>query len=90
MGRALASSPTDRAYIDSLAWVYYRQHKYQQALALLKGLDEKFIMENADAAYHAGAIYAALGDMEQAVRYLQQASATQPSAAKLLKKLTKK
>ncbi|MBR3632279.1 MAG: tetratricopeptide repeat protein [Elusimicrobiaceae bacterium] len=88
--KAVTAVPTDRSYIDSLAWVYYRQHKYPQALQLLNSLDEEFILENPDAAYHLGAVYAALGENEKAIFYLQQAAATQKPAAKLLRQLKKK
>lgn len=85
--KAVQLQPQDRAFIDSLAWVYYRQGKYAQALDLLKNLDENFVNANADVAYHLGAVYAALGQYDTARPYLQQAAGSVKEAAELLKKL---
>ena len=85
--KALEIQPQDRAFIDSLAWVYYRQGNYDQALKLLGSLDEDFINNNADVAYHLGAVYAALGKPEQAKPYLERASQENREAKNLLKKL---
>lgn len=87
--RALSLSPGDRAFADSLAWVYYRKGEYQKALDLLEGLDNEFINANADVSYHLGAVYAALGMTQQALPYLQQAAPGIKDAAKLLKCLSK-
>ena len=89
VSRALSLSPGDRAFADSLAWVYYRKGEYQKALDLLEGLDKDFIEANADVAYHLGAVYAALGQPQQALPYLQQAAPEVKEAQKLLKRLSK-
>lgn len=85
--KAVQLQPQDRAFADTLAWVYYRQGKYAQALDLLENIDADFINANAEVAYHLGAVYAALGQYAKARPYLQQAAASQKEAAKLLKKL---
>lgn len=87
--KAVAMAPKDRAYIDSLAWVYYQQGKYSQALELLQSIDANFIAENDDVAYHIGAVYMKLGETEKALPYLQQAARSDKQAAKLLKKIAK-
>ena len=89
VSQALSLSPGDRAFADSLAWVYYRKGEYQKALDLLKGLDDEFINANADVSYHLGAVYAALGRMQQALPYLQRAAPQIKDAAKMLKRLSK-
>lgn len=85
--RALELRPQDRAFADSLAWVYYRQGAYEKALGVLESFDADFIKDNADVAYHLGAVYAAMGQTEQARPYLEQAAQTLKAAKRLLKKL---
>ena len=87
VAKAVQLQPQDRAFADSLAWVYYRQGKYAQALDLLENLDPQFVQDNAEAAYHLGAVYAALGRNEDARPYLQQAAPSIKAAAALLKTL---
>lgn len=85
--KALELNPDDRAFLDSLAWVYYKKGEYAKALELLKTLDEEFVNANPDVAYHLGAAYAALGDYAPARTYLQSVAGKVKAAAKLLKKL---
>ncbi len=88
--KALSLAPNDRAFADSLAWVYYRQGKYEEALHILQSLDADFIAQNEDVSYHLGAVYAALGQTELARQYLTSVSGGIKAAAKLLKKLPKR
>ena len=85
--KALELQPQDRAFIDSLAWVYYRRGEYEKALELMESLDEDFINADADVAYQMGAVYAAVGQAEQARVYLEQAAPQVKEAKRLLKKL---
>jgi len=60
--QALAAEPENVAYLDSLAWVYYRQERFHEAL---KAINRTLQLgrEEADAVIldHAGDIYAANG-----------------------------
>lgn len=87
ISRALALDPEDRSFIDSMAWVQYRQGRYAEALDLLEALDAEFIAANPDAAWHLGAVYAALGRTEEAEKYLRSVAAQNKEAAKLLRSL---
>ena len=87
--QALALRPDDRAFADSLAWIYYQQGKYTQALELLQSLDEAFVRQNPEVSYHLGAAYAQTGQPEQARPWLERAAKDIRPAAKLLKKLGK-
>ncbi len=87
--QALALRPDDRAFADSLAWVYYQQGKYAQALKLLQSLDEAFVQQNPEVSYHLGAAYVQMGQIAQARPWLERAAKTIKPAAKLLKKLNK-
>ncbi|MCF7853461.1 MAG: tetratricopeptide repeat protein [Candidatus Pacebacteria bacterium] len=67
---AVAQEPENAAYLDSLAWVYYRQHRYDKALnrinhtLRLSGDSPDPVILN-----HAGDIYSANGYPIMAVRY---------------------
>lgn len=86
IGRALALSPDDRSYIDSMAWVYFQQGQLERALELLESLDKAFVLDNADVAYHLGATYAALNRPLDAAPYMRAAAPSVKAAAKWLKK----
>lgn len=73
IARALAIYPKDISLIDTQVWVFYRQGKYQQAADLLQNFTPQIYQENPEIAYHAGMVYAALGQKSQAKPYLQLA-----------------
>mgnify|MGYP003292299680 CR=1 FL=1 len=87
--QALALSPQDNAFIDSLAWLYYQKKDYQAALDLYKNMDPQFIENNAEVAYHVGAVYYQLNEREAAEKYLTMAAKQEKAAKKLLKKIHK-
>ena len=89
VARALAINPKDMAFQDSMAWVYYREGELEQAQRLLEALPAQFIERTAEVSYHLGAVYAAQGDIQKALPYLQRAAKENKDAAKLLKKLRK-
>ena len=66
---ALEASPNNSAYLDSLAWLYYRQRRFrkaartiEQAIRLQEPEVDGVILD------HAGDIYSALDDIETAIR----------------------
>ncbi len=74
INRALESVPDSPAYMDSLAWVYYRQGKLQQAAAVILeavslqgGQKDGVILE------HAGDIFFALDEFRKATFYWEEA-----------------
>ena len=70
--KALKSSPDNYAYLDSMAWVYFKKKDHQKAkkfiLAALELCQEGVILD------HAGDIFAALGEREKALAYWQKAA----------------
>lgn len=86
--KALEIEPDSRSFADSLAWLYYRKTDYTRALDLLQYFPQDFFENNPEAAYHLGAIYAALDKPQQARPYLELAAPSMKEAAKLLKKLS--
>lgn len=89
IARALAMYPDENAFIDTQAWIYFRQGKYQQSAELLSVLSPEFVKANPDIAYHWGAVLYELGDYEKARPYLQSARESIQEADKLYKKLPK-
>ena len=85
--KALEINPSDMSFVDSLAWVYYKQGKHEQALKLFLGIDETFVKENKEVAYHLGAAYLKNGQMQQAKKYLEYAADERKEAKKLLKQI---
>ena len=73
IARALAVWPNDQSFMDTQAWVFYRQGKYEQAADIIRGIAPAVLEANPEMAYHAGAIYAANHQYEQAKKYLQLA-----------------
>ena len=70
--KALKSSPYNYAYLDSMAWVYFKKKDYRKAEEfILKALDFSQAGEILD---HAGDIFAALGEQEKALAYWQKAA----------------
>ena len=74
VNRALKADPKNPAYLDSLAWVLYRQGDYREAakkvenaIRLQKPEIDGVILD------HAGDIYFSLGDWEKAIHYWNQA-----------------
>lgn len=89
IARALAVNPRDYAFIDTQAWIYYKQGKLEQAVNLLQSIPASTIEHNPELAYHLGAVLAAQGNLDQAIEFLKQASSSIPQAAQLLRKLEK-
>ncbi|MCQ2411050.1 MAG: tetratricopeptide repeat protein [Elusimicrobiaceae bacterium] len=88
--RALAVSPQDYSFIDTLGWVLIRQGKLAQAQDVLLVLPREIIEQNAEIAYHLGVLYHEQGDTQKALKYLEMAQDKWPAAKKLYKKLRRK
>lgn len=70
--QALAAEPDNTAYLDSLAWVYYRQRRFPEALAtIIKTIRQGGIEQDQEGviADHAGDIFAANGFLRIARHY---------------------
>lgn len=90
--RALAIEPDNAAYIDSLAWYYYKKGDYKQALQLLEGIVDQ-IADDGELLLHIAAAYEALGDYANAAKYyaaLKQLEPANKEAAAGLKRAEKK
>jgi len=69
--KSLDKEPENSAYLDSMAWVFYRKKDYETALEYieesLKNIDSP--LPDAVISDHAGDIYHALGKKEEALKY---------------------
>ncbi|MCX5784783.1 MAG: tetratricopeptide repeat protein [Elusimicrobia bacterium] len=64
---AVKIEPNNGAYLDSLAWVYFRQGRNPEALAQINSA-LKLVYDDATLWEHAGEIYASTGDYKNAWR----------------------
>ncbi len=89
--QAVAAEPENTAYLDSLAWVYYRQRRFPEALtAIVKTVRLGGIEQDGEGviADHAGDILAANGFLRLARHYwLLAAAANDATADKITAKL---
>ena len=83
----IANRPTPQSY-DLLAWAYYQQKNFNDALSVATRQVENQTFEP-EAFYHLGMIYQANGNNEKASYYLNEALASEfelgPSTSKKIK-----
>jgi tetratricopeptide (TPR) repeat protein len=84
--RALELDPTNGAYIDSLGWLYYRQGKFEDALATLLRAAEHLPEPDAVVLDHIGDAFEKLGRTAEAVLYWNKALALDPENAEIAAK----
>lgn len=89
IARALAVNPDDVSFLDTQAWVFIKQNKWEEADELLSSLTEEEITDNAEIAYHMGYLRWKQGRREEALRYLEKAKDQWPDAKKLYGQLSK-
>ena len=85
--RALQLDPENGAYLDSMAWVEYRQGKYDQALENLKRAIENLPREDSVVFEHLGDVYLKLNRVSQALESWQKAETLDPSNKDLAAKI---
>jgi tetratricopeptide (TPR) repeat protein len=85
--RALQLDAENGAYLDSMAWVEYRQGKYDQALENLKRAIENLPREDAVVFEHLGDVYLKLNRVSQALESWQKAKTLDPSNKDLAAKI---
>jgi len=68
--KAVMLQPESEMIWDSLAWLYYKQNKFEKALEAMKVPLSKEI-NNSEISYHLGKIYLALGKIKKAKYYFK-------------------
>lgn len=87
IARALAVNPEDASFIDTQAWIYFKQGNVDAAADLLASVPDDLTERDADVSYHKGAVLFSQGKFDEARRYLETARLKNKDAAKLYKKL---
>jgi tetratricopeptide (TPR) repeat protein len=76
--RSLEIEPLNGAYLDTLGWIYFRMNKLEKALQYLKQARE-LVGPDPEIILHFGDVYAAKGEMDQAVAYWKESLLADPS-----------
>ncbi|MDD4276641.1 MAG: tetratricopeptide repeat protein, partial [Candidatus Cloacimonetes bacterium] len=77
---ALREEPQNVSFQDSWAWLLYKQGKYQAAYDYLPTVLAS-AEPNAELLYHAGMIYQAAGEREEALKFFELILQIQPPGA---------
>ena len=89
--KTLAIEPENPTYIDTYAWVLFKQGRYEEAKAyadkLLAFMEE---VSSSDLYHHCGDIYAKCGNIEQAVNFWIMAREAGDDSRILAKKIRKR
>jgi tetratricopeptide (TPR) repeat protein len=85
--RALQLDPQNGAYLDSMAWVQYRQGKYDQALENLQRAIQNLPHEDAVVLEHLGDVYIKLNRVPQALEAWQKANTIDPTNKEIAAKI---
>jgi tetratricopeptide (TPR) repeat protein len=85
--RAVELEPTNGAYLDSLGWLYFRQGKYEDALATLLRAAEHLSEPDAVVFDHIADTYLKLGKSSEAVIFWKKALALDPENKSIASKL---
>jgi tetratricopeptide (TPR) repeat protein len=85
--RALQLDPGKGAYLDSMAWVQYRQGKFDQALENLERAVQNLPREDAVIFGHLGDVYIKLNKVPQALEAWQKAKTLDPTNKEIAAKI---
>ena len=77
IARALSIWPQDNSFMDTQAWVFYKQGKYEAAADIIRAIPDEVMQANPEIAYHAVLIFGALKDKETYKRYFALACGEQ-------------
>ncbi len=86
--KAVNLEPNNATYLDTYAWVLYVQERYSEAQIIIdRTIANTDTTDNNSVLYdHAGDIYVACGDPEQAVAYWREALLTTPDDAAAIRR----
>lgn len=83
--RALAISPDNGAYLDSLGWVYYQKGMYAQALEVCQKADQ--MLKDPVIYDHLGDVYYKLNRVKEAIDQWELSIELKPDQEKITKKI---
>ncbi|MGN1262621.1 MAG: tetratricopeptide repeat protein [Prevotella sp.] len=88
--KAITAEPENGTYLDTYAWILFRQQRYAEAKIYI----DRAVRNDADSSAvileHAGDIYALNGNIEEAVRLWQEAARKAPENKLLIRKIKQK
>jgi tetratricopeptide (TPR) repeat protein len=86
--RTIKKEPENPTYLDTYAWVLFRQKRYAEAkIYIEQALKFDTVDVSADVLEHAGDIYANNGEMEKAMEKWKEASKLAPENKVLIRKI---
>ena len=85
INRALAISPGNGAYLDSLGWVYYQKGMYKEALEVCQKADQ--MLKDPVIYDHLGDVYYKLNRIEEAIKQWELSIELKPEQEKIIKKI---
>ena len=84
------AEPKNATYLDTYAWILYRQQRYAEARIYIDQALQNDSLPGSVVLEHAGDIYAHCDDMSAAITHWQKALAADPENALLRKKIKRK
>jgi len=87
--RALSLDPKNGAYLDSLGWYYFKTGKFDDALTSLRLAAERLEPADPEVYDHMGEVYAAMGNVGEAINSWKKALALDPDSKSLPEKISK-
>ena len=88
--RTIKAQPNSGTYLDTYAWILFKQGRYEEAKIYIDQTLKNDTMPDGTILEHAGDIYALSGDMEQAVTFWRRAVERGGGTALLEEKLKQK
>ena len=87
--KTLELVPGDISFQDTLAWIYIKQGRLQEAEQIFEALPAQVVMNEPELAYHMGVLRVSQGRNTEALVYLEKAKDGWPAAKPLYKKLSR-
>lgn len=87
--RALAVSPQDISFQDTLGWIYVKQGNLDAAEKIFFSLPEETISQYPEIAYHAGVLRYKQNRPQEALYYLEKSRTGWPAAEKLYREIVR-
>lgn len=85
--KAITAEPNNATYLDTYAWILFRQNRYEEAKTYIDLTLKNDTAPGATLLEHAGDVYAMCGQTDKAVEYWQQSLKKNPNSALVERKI---